>query len=121
MTMGLWTPPGVIEEETRDIRTLEGEPGNMARQASFTFRHGHKLHRVMVIHDDTASQAEIEDEAAQACEDWSYDLKELGEGEGKHPPTAEEKKEIGRALNDIRSKMIERREKNGVIYRPGSN
>ena len=121
MTMGLWTPPGVIEEEIVDIRTLYGEPGNMARRASFSFRHGHKLHRVWVLHDETASQSEIEDKAADAYENWLSDLKDVGDGEGKHPPNAEEKKEIGRALEDIRKKMIERREKNGVMYYAGIN
>lgn len=114
-TQGLWVPPGVVEEETIDITRLG--PGNMARRAAFAFRHGYKLYRVYVYHDEDTSRAEIEDKAAAA---WERRLLALKEQEVKRPPTPEERKEIGRIMNDIRAHMLKRRESsNGKIWYEG--
>ena len=107
MTMGLWTPPGVVEEETIDLRTLEGQPGNMARVTKFSFRYKHKLIKIHVAHDEGASAAEIEDKAAAAYE---RRMEIMQESDLKRAPTAEEKKQIGKQMNDIRTQMLKRRE-----------
>ena len=69
---------------------------------------------VPVLADLDTSQAQIEDMAAQAFENW---ITEVRSGERKRAPTPEEKKDIGKALDDFRKHLIKRKQStSGRIY-----
>ena len=70
--------------------------------------------RCVLVADISDSPAYIEDLAAQALESWLVDIRTDGR---KRTPTPEEKKEIGKALNDFRTYALRRRESTtGKIY-----
>jgi hypothetical protein len=73
-------------------------------KATDKFGKEHKM-RVQVLADKDTSQAEVEDMMGNAAERF---MQEVRDKYDKRPPTAEERKEIGKALNDLR-KYAQRR------------
>lgn len=77
--------------------------------------------KLKLVDDGTASKAHAEDMIAAAYERWLIDVR-LKHGKGLKKPTPEQKKEIGRILDDIRLKKIKRKESStGRIYYAGTN
>ena len=70
--------------------------------------------RVEIMADSGVSQAQIEEMMGNAAEKF---MEEVRTKYNKRPPTPEEKKEIGKALNDFRSQALKRsRSTNKRIY-----
>jgi len=70
--------------------------------------------RVDVLADESDSRAHVEDMMAQAAETF---LEEVKTKYQKRAPTQEERKEIGKALNEFRSYALRRRQStNNQIY-----
>ena len=67
-------------------------------KATDKFGKEHKM-RVQVLADKDTSQAEVEDMMGNAAERF---VQEVRDKYNKRPPTSEERKEIGKALNDLR-------------------
>jgi hypothetical protein len=67
-----------------------------------------KVHKqiIRVLADDETSQAEIEDMMGHAAESF---VAEVREKYTKRPPTADERKQIGKALNDFLKHRTKRR------------
>jgi len=65
------------------------------------------------------SQAHIEDMAAQSLETWLAEVRAKGR---KRKPTPEQRKEIGRVLNEFRKYTRRRRQSsNGILYYRGTH
>lgn len=115
----LVTPGGMAHTA---IDTLTVRHQNEQQQAvtyKFEFRYKGKGHHVQVIAHTDATRSEIEDRAAAAAESW---MLSIDEEEYKRPPTEDEKKQIGKALNEVYLNMQKRRESsNGRIYYNGVN
>ena len=76
-----------------------------------------KRHKFCVLVDDDTSQAHLEDMVSSAVDKW---LVEVRQKDYKPAPTAEQRKEIGRILNDIRLSRTKREQSsNGLIYYQG--
>lgn len=115
-TRELWTPQGVIPLAP----TLGGtntETGGQNIIHTFRFRDaksGREL-RLKIGDDGSMSRAEVEEHAAGAYEKW---LVELRTENRKRPPTPEERKEIGHALEEFRKYKRRRDEsaKNKIYF-----
>lgn len=113
MVQDLWTPPGTVQEETAHLGRVnpdlshEADSKEVALGYTFTFTYKGKVKKLQVIAGEGDSRAEIEDKAAEVAERWKQ---QLDQQEHKREPTADEKKDIGAALNDIRVRMEKRRE-----------
>ena len=110
----LWTPDGMHHV---GLRQVVPNGHTQAQVFSFTFRYKGREKRVEIVGEPGMARSEIEDMAAKAAENY---MKELDMEEHKRLPTEDEKKQIGKALNDIRSHMIKRRESStGKLYFDG--
>jgi hypothetical protein len=76
-----------------------------------------KKHKFVILTDEDTSQAHLEDMVSNAVDRW---LGEVRAKNHKPAPTPEQRKEIGKILNDIRSHNIKRREStNNTLYYKG--
>ena len=114
----LWTPQGSVPLGAAPVGH-NAETGNgivkysVLLKAKDKFGVEHKQ-RIDILADEADSQAHVEDMMAQAAETF---LEEVKTKHQKRAPTQEERKEIGKALNDFRSYALRRREStNRTIY-----
>ncbi|MCK5642790.1 MAG: hypothetical protein KAJ19_18420 [Gammaproteobacteria bacterium] len=114
----LWTPQGSVPLGAAPVGH-NAETGNgivkysVLLKAKDKFGVEHKQ-RIDILADEADSQAHVEDMMAQAAETF---LEEVKTKHQKRAPTQEERKEIGKALNDFRSYALRRREStNKKIY-----
>jgi len=103
MIQELWTPAGVAPLGASPV-------GHNAETGSTIVAHSimlktkdrfgkeHKM-RVQVLADKDTSQAQIEEMMGNAAENFARDVQEKY---NKRPPTEEERKEIGKALDELR-------------------
>ena len=76
-----------------------------------------RKHQFRVLADDETSKAHIEEMVGNAFESWLVDVRMR---HSKPAPTPEQKKEIGKILNQIRTNKIKRKESsNNKIYYKG--
>ena len=118
----LWTPQGLSLPAGREESTPVGNNAETGKKifkysvllkAKDKFGVEHKQ-RVEVLADESDSQSHVEDMMAQAAETF---LREVKTKYQKRAPTKEERKEIGKALNEFRSYALRRREStNKKIY-----
>ena len=103
MIKDLWTPAGAAPVGVVPVGH-NGETGSpivahtIMLKAKDRFGKEHKM-RVQVLADKDTSQAEVEDMMGNAAERF---VQEVREKYDKRPPTVEERKEIGKSLNDLR-------------------
>ena len=103
MATDLWTPTGTALVGVVPVgnNAETGSPivaHTIMLKAKDKFGKEHKM-RVQVLADKDTSQAQVEDMMGNAAERF---VQEVGEKYNKRPPTAEERKEIGKALNELR-------------------
>ena len=103
MTQDLWTPAGTVPLGAAPVgnNAETGSPivaHTIMLKATDKFGKEHKM-RVQVLADKDTSQAEVEDMMGNAAERF---VQEVRDKYNKRPPTSEERKEIGKALNDLR-------------------
>ena len=118
MIQELWTPSGAVHFGAAPVgRNVE--TGGQIVAHRFTLKAKDKFGKehkttVQILADDTTSKAHLEDMMGSCAERF---MKEVREKYDKRPPTPEERKEIGRALNDFNKHMKLRRESTtGKIY-----
>jgi hypothetical protein len=118
MTTELWTPAGTVHVGAAPVgRNVETGGKIVAHRFMLTakdkFGKEHKT-RVQILADDTTSKAHLEEMMGNCAEKF---MQEVREKYDKRPPTPEEHKEIGRALNEFNKHMKLRRESTtGKIY-----
>ena len=102
MTTELWTPPGVTPTGVTpaSFNAVTGDAVSTHHYRIFDSVTGETF-RLKLVDDGTASKAHAEDMIAAAYEGWLIDVR-LKHGKGLKKPTPEQKKEIGRILNDYR-------------------
>ena len=118
MVSELWTPTGVTDY-TVAPGGRNAETGGYVQQHIFQVHDPvtDKRHKFCVLADEDTSQAHLEDMVASAVDRW---LTEVRQKDHKPAPTPEQRKEIGRILNDIRVSRLKRKESsNGRIYYSG--
>ena len=116
----LWTPNGVTHTDITDIVPLAMKTDRpQANVYKFTFRYKGKEKQVWVASHMDATLSEIEDRAGAAATRWMQDL---DQEEYKRAPTDQEKKDIGKALNEFYLAAKKRRaSSNGRLYYEGIN
>ena len=116
----LWMPPGTAQEESVFMgRSNPDLDNDVAFAHKFTFKYKGKQKEVWITADADATHSEIEDLAGKEVETW---IDSLNQEEHLPAPTAQQKKEIGKVLNEIRTHGIKRRlSSNNRIYFPGVN
>jgi hypothetical protein len=116
----LWTPKG-------STLVGSGAGGRNAETGASIVVHTFRFHDketgrstiVKIPADPSISQAHIEDMAAQSLENWLAEVRAKGR---KRKPTPEQRKEIGRVLNEFRQYTRRRRQSSsGVLYFKGVN
>ena len=112
----LWTPAGATYT---GVAPVESNIGNrvvsheLKVEAKDRFGKTHKQ-IIRVLADSDTSQAEVEDMMGHATESF---IKEVDVKYNKRPATNEERKQIGKALNDFLKYRTKRRESTtGKIY-----
>ena len=103
MATDLWTPMGAAYKGAVPVGyNVETGSGIVVHtvmlKAKDKFGKEHKM-RVQVLADKDTSQSQVEDMMGNAAERF---VQEVREKYDKRPPTAEERKEIGKALNELR-------------------
>ena len=124
MASELWTPPVVdyIGSSSGGETGTNLETGEILELCVFRFQYTDQFgvehnEKVIIPRDSSMSKAHVEDMAAQAYENF---INECKQKYTKRPPTPEEKKEIGKALNDFRNHAVRRRESSrGKLYYEG--
>ena len=118
MIKDLWIPQGSVPLGAAPVGNNAETGGGIVKysvllKAKDKFGVEHKQ-RIDILADEADSQAHVEDMMAQAAETF---LEEVKTKHQKRAPTQEERKEIGKALNDFRSYALRRREStNRKIY-----
>ena len=118
MTTELWTPPGVTDHSVSPVGR-NTETGGDIQQHTFKVHDPvtGKRHKFCVLVDNETSQAHLEDMVSSAVDRW---LTEVRQKDHKPAPTTEQRKEIGKILNEIRINRSKRKESsNGRIYYSG--
>ena len=103
MLQDLWLPKGGRYIRTTPLGKNKETGGTIVSnemEIRYTDKHGkvHK-HQICVLSDEFSSKAEIEDQLGYAAENFIRDAQQKY---NKRPPTPEEKKEIGKALEEFR-------------------
>lgn len=118
MLTELWTPSGVTGHSVAPVGR-NAETGGAIQQHIFRVHDPvtGKKHKFCILADEDTSQAHLEDMASSAVDRW---LTEVRQKDHKPAPTPEQRKEIGRILNDIRTNRMKRAESStGRIYYSG--
>ena len=110
MTQELWTPTGALYTGMTPAGRNSETGGEIVAhrfmlKAKDKFGVEHKT-RVQILADETTSQAYLEEMMGNCAERF---MQEVREKYDKRPPTLEERKEIGRALNEFNVSMKRRR------------
>ena len=114
MASELWTPPGVTAHSVSP-GGRNAETGGAIERHVFQVNDpvSGKKHKFLVLTDDETSQAHLEDMVSSAVDNW---LREVRHKTHKPAPTLEQRKEIGKILDDIRIRRIKRKESStGII------
>jgi len=113
MIQELWTPSGAefIGSASAGVNGRNVETGAIIEVCQFVFKYTDQFgveHRqkTLIPRDASISRAHVEDMAAQAYENF---INECKQKYTKRAPTAAQKKEIGKALNEFRKYAIKRR------------
>ena len=113
----LWTPDGLENTAIDDIVVRRQNEVATAMTFTFEFHYKGKSHKVQVVAEADYSRAQIEDSAAKVAENW---MKEIDDKEHKRAPTADEKKQIGKSMNEFLQHARKRRESsNGKLLYKG--
>ena len=110
MIQELWTPTGTVQLGVvpvgRNVETGSRIVTHQLRvEAKDRFGKVHKQ-LIRVLADDETSQSEIEDMMGYATENF---VAEVREKYTKRPPTEDERKQIGKALNEYLKHRTKRR------------
>ena len=110
MATDLWTPTGTALVGAAPVgnNAETGSPivaHTIMLKAKDRFGKEHKM-RVQVLADKDTSQSQVEDMMGNAAERF---VQEVREKYDKRPATAEERKEIGKSLNDFLKYRTRRR------------
>jgi hypothetical protein len=112
-------PDSMSHNAVTDIRVQRQNESQQARGYKFTFKYKGRVKNIEVWGHMTDSLSEIEERAAEEAEMWMKDMDEM---EKKRAPTEDEKKEIGKAMNEFYLNAKKRRESSsGRLYFPGVN
>ena len=114
----LWTPKGVTHKRVTPVG-FNQETGESIYEYTFIVHDEvtNRKQQFRVLVDDTTSKAHIEEMVANAMERWLIDVRIR---HSKPAPTPEQKKEIGKILNQIRTNKIKRNgSSNNKIYYNG--
>jgi hypothetical protein len=114
----LWTPQGVTHNRVTPVGH-NYETGDLIYEYQF-FVHDdvtNRKHQFKVLVDDTTSKAHIEEMVGNAFESWLIDVRMR---HNKPAPTPEQRKEIGKILDQIRIHRVKRKESsNNKLYYNG--
>ena len=118
MIQELWTPTGTVRLGTDPVgRNVETGSRIVSHQIRVEAKdRWGKVHKqiIRVLADDETSQAEIEEMMGYATENF---VAEVRTKYTKRPPTEDERKQIGKALNDFLKHRTKRRESTtGKLY-----
>jgi hypothetical protein len=119
MISELWTPAGVTDYSVAPAGH-NAETGGQIQSHIFQVKDPvtGKQNKFCVLADETTSDAHLEDMVSHAVDKW---LAEVRAESHKPPPTPEQRKEIGRILNDIKAYRAKRTQSsNNLIYYPGT-
>ena len=118
MVAELWTPQGsTLVSSTAGGRNAETGASIVVHTFRFHDKETGRSTIVKIPADSSISQAHIEDMAAQSLENWLAEVRAKGR---KRKPTPEQRKEIGRVLNEFRQYSRRRRQSSsGVLYYRG--
>tara|TARA_R100000501_G_C2543181_1_gene61046 strand:- start:180 stop:548 length:369 start_codon:yes stop_codon:yes gene_type:complete len=114
----IWVPDGAVHNVTAPLG-LSVESARPIIHHTFTLRGRDRwgvVHqeRIIVVQHPDEGQAELDQKIGEATETFQTKLRERYE---KRPPTLEEKKEIGKVMDQIRIAAMRRREStNNLIY-----
>ena len=114
----LWTPKGVTHKRVTPVG-FNQETGESIYEYTFIVHDEvtNRKEQFRVLVDNTTSKAHIEEMVANAMERWLIDVRIR---HSKPAPTPEQKKEIGKILNQIRTNKIKRNgSSNNKIYYNG--
>ena len=118
MISELWTPPGVTHTGVPPV-------GRNVDTTSLIYEYRFNVHddvterdhNFRVLIDEDTSKSHLEEMVGNAMESWLIDVRLK---HNKPAPTPEQKKEIGKILNDIRIRRDKRGESStGVIHFKG--
>ena len=109
MLKDLWTPAGAIYQGIAPAgRNVETGSNIVTHRFVLKKKDKFGIERktaVTIVADEDTSQAQIEEMMGNAAESF---VEKVRTKYDKRPPTASEKKEIGKALNDFRTRAIKR-------------
>jgi hypothetical protein len=114
----LWTPPGVTHSRVAPVG-FNAETGGTIYEYQFVVHDEvtNRKHQFRILADDDTSKAHIEEMVGNAMESWLVDVRMR---HSKPAPTLEQRKEIGKILDQIRINSIKRRKSsNNRIYYNG--
>jgi len=115
----LWTPEGMSNTAVDDIEVRRQNERQTAIIYKFMFKYKGKQHEVQVVSHSDVTRSEVEDRAGEAAENW---MRSIDDKEHKRPPTEDERKQIGKAMNEFYLHAKKRRESSsGRLYFPGVN
>ena len=114
----IWVPNGAVHNVTAPLG-LSVDTARPIMHHRFTLRGKDRWgitheEKVIVVQHPDEGQAELDQKIGEATESFQTKLRE---GYEKRPPTVEEKKEIGKILDQIRTAALKRSESsNNLIY-----
>ena len=114
----LWTPKGVTHKRVTPVG-FNQETGESIYEYTFIVHDEvtNRKQQFRVLVDETTSKAHIEEMVANAMESWLIDVRMK---HSKPAPTPEQRKEIGKILDQIRINQIKRKgSSNNKIYYNG--
>ena len=114
----LWTPKGVTHKRVTPVG-FNQETGEPIYEYTFIVHDEvtNRKQQFRVLVDETTSKAHIEEMVANAMESWLIDVRMK---HSKPAPTPEQRKEIGKILDQIRINQIKRKgSSNNKIYYNG--
>ena len=114
----LWTPKGVTHKRVTPVG-FNQETGEPIYEYTFIVHDEvtNRKQQFRVLVDETTSKAHIEEMVANAMESWLIDVRMK---HSKPAPTPEQRKEIGKILDQIRTNQIKRKgSSNNKIYYHG--
>ena len=113
-----WTPPGVTHSRVIPVG-FNAETGGTIYEYQFVVHDEvtNRKHQFRVLVDDDTSKAHIEEMVGNAMESWLIDVRMR---HSKPAPTPEQRKEIGKILDQVRVNSIKRKgSSNNKIYYNG--
>ena len=114
----LWTPPGITHSRVTPVG-FNAETGGTIYEYQFVVHDEvtNRKHQFRVLADDDTSKAHIEEMVGNAMESWLIDVRMR---HSKPAPTPEQRKEIGKILDQIRVNSVKRKgSSNNKIYYNG--